>query len=532
MEKTRFCAMLDMSRDGVMLPEKVKEYIDYIAALGYNSLMLYTEDTYEVKDEKLFGFLRGAYTAAEIKDIDAYADKKGVELIPCIQTLAHLNGIFRYGEYARICDTKDILLIGDERTYTLIENMFRTLKEEFKSRTVHIGMDEANMVGRGKYADLHGFQDIYGVMIEHLVRVAEIAKKYGFETLMWSDMFLRVVNGGEYYADNPVTEKIAADMPDNVVPVYWDYYHKEEAEYEKYFGLHDKFKDIWFAGGTWSWSGFVPNLRLALKTTQSAMRVCRKRGVKNIIMTVWGDNGKECSYYTALPVLYYAKQVYEGNEDIELIKRGFNLATGEDFDAFMALELPNKCNKEDELLENQSKYMLYNDPFLGAFDTAVRGNEYDFYTDAAKKLGEYGKKSKSFGYLFEFEKKLCNALAIKYALGADARKNYRAKDKDGLRKTAEDFGKALDALRGFYDEFASLWERENKPNGFEVHIIRLGGLMERLKFCKEKIEKYLKGEIDRIPELENELIDAFGLKDRTTGFVYNSWILNATANVL
>ena len=56
--------------------------------------------------------------------------------------------------------------------------------------------------------------------------------------------------------------------------------------------------------------------------------------------------------------------------------------------------------------------------------------------------------------------------------------------------------------------------------------------MERLKFCKEKIEKYLKGEIDRIPELENELIDAFGLKDRTTGFVYNSWILNATANVL
>ena len=165
-------------------------------------------------------------------------------------------------------------------------------------------------------------------------------------------------------------------------------------------------------------------------------------------------------------------------------------------------------------------------------DTAVRGNEYDFYTDAAKKLGEYGKKSKSFGYLFEFEKKLCNALAIKYALGANARKYYRAKDKDELKKTAEDFGKALDALRAFYDEFASLWERENKPNGFEVHIIRLGGLMERLKFCKEKIEKYLKGEIDRIPELESELIDAFGPKDRTTGFVYNSWILNATANVL
>ena len=47
----RFCAMLDMSRNGVMLPHKVEEYIDILSKMGYNSLMLYTEDTYEVENE-------------------------------------------------------------------------------------------------------------------------------------------------------------------------------------------------------------------------------------------------------------------------------------------------------------------------------------------------------------------------------------------------------------------------------------------------------------------------------------------------
>ena len=40
---------------------------------------------------------------------------------PCIQTLAHLNQIFRHGEYRKVQDTGDILLVGEERTYELIE---------------------------------------------------------------------------------------------------------------------------------------------------------------------------------------------------------------------------------------------------------------------------------------------------------------------------------------------------------------------------------------------------------------------------
>ena len=91
MDKQYFGVMLDMSRNGVMKPASVNKFVDYISSFGYNMLQLYTEDTYEVKNEPYFGYLRGGYTKEEIQEIDAHCKEKGVELIPCIQTLAHLG---------------------------------------------------------------------------------------------------------------------------------------------------------------------------------------------------------------------------------------------------------------------------------------------------------------------------------------------------------------------------------------------------------------------------------------------------------
>ena len=89
-----FGAMLDMSRNAVMKPEEVKKYARLLKSLGYNMIQLYTEDTYEVSDEPYFGYLRGRYSKEELKDIVSYCNGIGVEVIPCVQTLAHLNAIY------------------------------------------------------------------------------------------------------------------------------------------------------------------------------------------------------------------------------------------------------------------------------------------------------------------------------------------------------------------------------------------------------------------------------------------------------
>ena len=88
--------MLDCSRNAVFTVEKVKFVIRTLAKMGMNVLMLYTEDTYEVPGELYFGSYRGRYTKAEIQEMDAYASMFGIELVPCIQTLAHLHNALKW----------------------------------------------------------------------------------------------------------------------------------------------------------------------------------------------------------------------------------------------------------------------------------------------------------------------------------------------------------------------------------------------------------------------------------------------------
>ena len=65
------CFMIDCSRNAVLKVETVKKLIRNLSMLGYNCMMLYTEDTYEVEGEPVFGYLRGRFTQAEMKEIDA-----------------------------------------------------------------------------------------------------------------------------------------------------------------------------------------------------------------------------------------------------------------------------------------------------------------------------------------------------------------------------------------------------------------------------------------------------------------------------
>ena len=91
-----FGVMIDCSRNAVPNVAGLKRFFDIISQMGYNLAMLYTEDTYEVEKEPYFGYKRGRYSASELRELDDYAASVGIELVPCIQTLAHLNAAFRW----------------------------------------------------------------------------------------------------------------------------------------------------------------------------------------------------------------------------------------------------------------------------------------------------------------------------------------------------------------------------------------------------------------------------------------------------
>jgi len=145
--------MLDCSRHAVMKVSYVKHWMRQLALMGYNLLMLYTEDTYVLPDEPDFGYMRGGYTGEEIEDIDACARQLGIEVVACIQTLGHMDQILKWSHYSDLRDTERVLLVGEEKTHALIEKMIAFWAKHLSSRRIHVGMDEAHEFGRGRHLD-------------------------------------------------------------------------------------------------------------------------------------------------------------------------------------------------------------------------------------------------------------------------------------------------------------------------------------------------------------------------------------------
>lgn len=523
--------MIDCSRNAVPKTENLKKFIATLACFGYTYIYLYTEDTYELENNPYFGYLRGRYTAEEIRELDAYCAELGVELIPCIQTLAHLYTITRYKTYENVFDFYDILLCGEEKTYKLIDDMFSTLEHTFTSRKVNIGMDEAHMLGLGRYLDKHGYTNKFDIMFDHLKRVLDIAEKHGFSCSMWSDMFFRMAAQGEYYQKfDSVPEDLLGKIPSNVELIYWDYYSTDYRHYIDMLESHFKLSErIAFAGGAWKWFGWTPLNDYSVKATKQAVRACREKGIKNYFMTSWGDNGAEAMLHSVLPSLFYMAQAAYGDEDE---KRPFARLTGVSFDDFMKLDLPNRANNPREYQRNNSsKFFLYDDLLFGTFDSMLLDGQSESYGRIAKELGAV--KAGGYKYIFRMLENLCSVLEVKVKLSEEIKKAYAEKDKARLKEMSADFSLLLRRTETFYKNFAAAWEKENKPFGFEIQDHRFGGLIARIKAVAKKVADFADGKVSAIPELEEKHLPCgYFAEDDFSEVLFNDWCKNVSNSVM
>lgn len=498
--------MLDCSRNAVRTVKTVKTFIDYLAFMGYNQLQLYTEDTYEIEGEPYFGYQRGRYTADEIREIDEYAKGYDIELVPNVQTLGHLNQIFRWKRFKEINDIDSVLLIGDERTYDFIDRMFASLAKTFTSRKLHIGLDEAHNIGRGKYLDNNGYRDSATVMCEHISCVVEIARKHGFEPMMWADMFFRLANNGTYYVTEdapPISEEVIKMIPDGLRLVYWDYYQDNQKAYENMMDRCKAFnKEVVFAGGAWCWRGFAPANKFSDMATMHAFNACKAKGIQNVFLTMWGDNGAECSPFSTLSALSYASDYAYGEENHE---SSFFALTGIRKADFLLLDSVNDIRSDKPSADCIGKIALYNDAFLGLFDYFMKEDDSEKYKAIAEKLKAAKATAGRLEYIFETLYRLAKVLEYKAPLGVKTRKLYQLGDKKALKKLAKsEYSKTVCRLESFYEAFKEQWYRESKGFGFEVQAARIGGLIKRVSDCKELLLDYVAGKVDSIPELECE----------------------------
>jgi len=512
--------MADCSRNAVLNLSSAKQMIEVLALMGYSTFELYMEDTYEIENQPYFGYFRGRYTVAELQEIEDYAADFDIAFVPCIQTLAHLSAFVKWGvkEVQELRDVEDILLIGEEKVYDLIEGMFQTMAH-LRTRKINIGMDEAHLVGLGRYLIQHGFQN-----------------------QMWSDMFFKLMSAdGQYDRDVeiPKETRVYLDrLKERVTLVYWDYYQDSEEKYNRNFQNHHKIsQDIAFAGGAWKWIGFTPHNHFSRLVAIEANKACRKNHVKEVIVTGWGDNGGETSQFSILPALQiWAELAYRN--DLKKVSEHFLVSTGLDFDDFMKIDLANLLPGLQENLSgiNPNRYVFYQDILCPLLERHIRPEEDKQHFEAsAQQLGEVSKRAGDYAYIFETQAQLNALLALKISITSGIQKAYCNGDKEHLSALAEkDLPQLYQMVEDFSEQFSRQWQQENKIFGLDTIDIRFGGLLKRIKRAQERLEQYISGQIERVEELEQEILpfNDFYKDQGLTATTANQWHLIATASTI
>ena len=503
--------MLDCSRNAVMKVAHVKRWLGRLALMGCNVFMLYTEDTYELPGEPYFGYMRGGYSGREIREIDDYARQLGIEVVACIQTLGHMGQMLKWPHYRTIKDTTQVLLAGEEKTYDLIKKMIAFWSEHLGTRRIHVGMDEAHDLGRGRLMDLHGNQSFFDIFDRHLKRVEEICSSHGLKPMIWSDMYFRMGNTTQDYYDRNtvIPDSVKAKVPQSVDLVYWDYCSTDEGFYTEWIQRHRELgHDPIMASGIWTWSRFWYDHFKTSAAVKPCIEACRKARLPQIFFTLWGDGNSYCEFDSAFAGIAYAADLcYGGNGSEDSLSPWLKAICSSDYSAILVgtgLQVPAPHNNQPI----SATTILWDDPLLGIGWQGFLDACPDFWPQVLVKLRDLREKIAPFRGNqsepdFDYLWRICDLMVRKLEFREALVLAYDLKDKDALHRLQEDqIPPLLDALAGLEQAFRRQWLRRNKPFGMETTQIRLGAGSTRYREAALRIQEYCQGQIETIEELE------------------------------
>ena len=503
--------MFDLSNGKVLTVDAIKDILGYMALMGLNMAMLYIEDIYEMPEYPMFGYMRGRYSKEELKEIDSFALSLGIEIIPAIQTLSHLRATLKWSYASKFKNTFQTLNVSKKETYDFIEAMFKNMSECFSSKRINVGLDEAKDMTEGKFKKEHGEVDAFELMLNHVNKVADIAKSYGFEPMMWSDMFYKFGHiGGDYDYTSKVPKDSSKRLNPNMELIYWDYCYDDYKTTDHFIKRHkdDLGRTPIFAGGIWNWFRLVPNYQKTFATANSQLMACKDNKVKDVFVTTWG----RFNLYAILPGLQlYAEHFYNKDVNDADFSKMFEICTGYKLNDFLAMGFDDfklseleKYKATDAFCVNSSIQHFFNDVLIGIYDKTLSGfnfkNHYRKYVKYLEKLGDMGKMDT----VFKEALVLAHILEIKSYIGLDLTKAYRENNLAKLESLTKD----LEKLVSYYEEYVRLarenWFATSKPFGWEDMDYKFSGVVARAKTSLWRVREYLNGNISSIDELAEE----------------------------
>ena len=526
--------MIDTSRCGAPTVASFKSLVDYLAVMGYGGMLIYIEDMIKLDDYPYFGYMRGRYTVEELREIDDYAYEYGIEVIPCLECYGHMEKYLIWPEATPIKDTSGVLMAREPKTFEFLDKLISTASGALRSKRIHIGMDEAWDMGRGRFLDKHGYVPPFDIFNEFMDELIKITNKYSLTAMMWSDMYFRISNKNSdwYYSeDTIVPDDVKNKIPEGIELVFWHY--GEEPECDDYMlKKHNELgRKVIFAGGNWGWIGHFPEHNYMKSTNRFSIDACRNNNVREAMMTVWCNDNAECDLFANLYCLsYFAELCYNSSLTDEGFKSRFEACTGGDHELFYKMSYyHNDFEKYTEFKNFHHRFLgkplFWQDVMEGIFDVYAIARKMTPHYQSTAKIFEGHTTDEKWGYLYDYAYRVMDYLAEKTYIAEHLVPAYKAGDKEMLKDIADIHLPSLkEKTAAVHKAHKTAWFRNNKIIGWQNLDIRYGGVAARCDTAIMLINAYLAGEIATLEELEEQRLHI-----GTTGFMHYSAM--ATVNL-
>jgi hexosaminidase len=293
----------DVSRGPLPTMRYFKERIRTIAAFKMNGYSPYMEHVFASPTDPLPAWPDGI-TPAQLHELDLYAARYHVALIPEQQTFAHMHNTLRIEEYASAADFAHGFLLDPGSTLAAAY-LKRIIGQELaavpRPPFFHIGSDETSTLGEGTstaYVASHGGRS--AVYAQHINEMNALIAPSGARVMLWDD-------GIE---SDPSIMKL---LPRTAVIVNWHY--DAAPSFEPYIRTIESggFEQM-VAPGANNWSRIFPDLDTALPNERRFIDEGKAAHVLGLFQTVWHDDGESLFEATWYPVLYAAADAWSTSD--------------------------------------------------------------------------------------------------------------------------------------------------------------------------------------------------------------------------
>ena len=355
----------DVSRGPLPTMRYFKERIRTIASFKMNGYSPYMEHVFVDPHDPLPAPLDGI-TPKQLAELDAYAGRYHVTLIPEQQTFAHMHNTLDVERYAGAAELPHGFLLSPSSPLSL-SYLTRLIRDELAviphPLFFHIGSDETSSLGDGQSRDLVARLGRARVYADHINAMNALVAPSGARIMLWDDGI----------QSDP---SIMTMIPKNAVIVNWHYgAEKTFVPYIRRIAAGGF--DQMIAPGANNWNEIYPDLRSAIQNENVFITEGKAAHVLGLFQTVWHDDGETLYESTWYPVIYAATSAWERSSvSPARFQRDFPYAFFGSEDARYGDDIAALTDVQARLTRSpydSTDYLFWADPFDGRIASRMEG---------------------------------------------------------------------------------------------------------------------------------------------------------------